>query len=153
MGVETQIRLRSGQATLKHYCKDCCKGQKLIVMLAEPQGLGREFAFLGGVDKTRGHDAGESGVPRNGPHLRASCTAQHQGVQRMRGRKDLGPHLSVNEVHLQITNPGAPQVRAEQMGKQLGLSCLVLWCSGNPRCKEKRGNFQKERGQKSIQKG
>lgn len=54
------------RTTLKHYCKDYCKGQKLIVMLVESQGLGKEFAFLGGVDKIRGHDAGESGVPRNG---------------------------------------------------------------------------------------
>lgn len=72
--------------------------------------------------------------------------AQHQGVQRMRGRKDLGSHLSVNEVHLQITDPGAPQVRAEQMGKQLGLSCLDLCRSGNPRCKEKWGEFSERKG-------
>lgn len=92
MGVETQIRLGSGQATLKHYCKDCCKRQKLIVMLAEPQGLGREFAFLGGVDKTRGQDAGESGVPRNGPHLEASYGSAPRCAE---DEREKGPGISL----------------------------------------------------------
>lgn len=94
--------------------------------------------------KARERGVGKSGVPRSGriSEQRVSPGGQlwpsTEVCGECEGERTPGlSHLSVKEDHLQITDPRDSAVRVEQMGKQLGLSCLVLCSSGNPKYKGK----------------